>query len=318
MKKNLQLMIDSGAYSAWIKQEEIDIEQYANFCLKYMDLCSYFVNLDVIPGRWGNKNPSKKEVERSAMQGYRNYNYMISKGVPKEKLIHVFHQGEDFKWLKRMIRRMDYIGLSPANDRTTPEKYIWLDKCMEYVTDDKGVPIIKFHGFGFLSHKLMITFPLYSCDAITWVYASRIGQVIVPRFYNGKYDYMKEPFKVNISTRSPEKRITNGFHYDVFSKQKKKAIEDYIKSKGYAIGESKFKTENKNYELKENEKWYGKEKDGKRLVEKIIVPGVCNIYQMRDELNIIYYQDLEKALPNWPWPYKRKRKVIKGFLLGEK
>jgi len=314
MKKNLQLMIDSGAYSSWIKQEEIDIEKYTDFCLKYLDLCSYFVNLDVIPGIWGDKNLSKEVVEESARKGFQNYNYMISKGIPKEKLIHVFHQGEDFKWLKRMINRMDYIGLSPANDRTTTEKYVWLEKCMEYVTDDKGMPIIKTHGFGFMSHKLLVSFPLYSADAITWVYSSRVGMIIVPRYVNGKYDYMKEPFKVHISSRSPEQKITTGFHYNTFPPERKKIVGEYCRSKGYEVGKSEFKTViAKQYALKDYEKWYGKaRKDGTREVEVIIEEGVSNNYKMRDELNIIYYLLLEKALPKWPWAYKKKR-VIKGF-----
>jgi hypothetical protein len=47
------------------------------------------------------------------------------------------------------------------------------------------------------------------------------------------------------------------------------------------------------------------------FVETIIVPGLSNDYKQRDELNIIYFLDLEKSLPEWPWPFKLVK--AKGF-----
>jgi len=94
----------------------------------------------------------------------------------------------------------------------------------------------------------------------------------------------------------------------------KEEILKYFDHKGYVLGQSEFKTvEAKEYELAENEKWNGKEQNGAREVEVIIEPGLSNDYKIRDELNIIYFLDLEKALPEFPWPFKIKRS--KGFAL---
>ena len=44
----------------------------------------------------------------------------------------------------------------------------------------------------------------------------------------------------------------------------------------------------------------------KRLLEIVVEPGLSNKYQLRDEMNIIYFLDLEKSMPEWPWAFKRK------------
>lgn len=36
--------------------------------------------------------------------------------------------------------------------------------------------------------------------------------------------------------------------------------------------------------------------------------GVSNKYQLRDEMNILYFIDLEKSMPAWPWTFKKEEK----------
>ena len=157
----MNLFLDSGAYSAWTKKTPVNIEEYGRFALKHLKHFEAIANLDVIPGEFGRKG-SKAEVDESARQGYENYHVLLNMGIPKDKLIHIFHQDEDFYWLKLMIEEgMQYIGISPANDRTTQQKRDWLDKCMEYVTDKDGYPIVKFHAFGVTSIQLLRKYPWY-------------------------------------------------------------------------------------------------------------------------------------------------------------
>jgi hypothetical protein len=155
------LFIDSGAFTAWTKKTNVDIISYTDFCLQNIHIIDYIANLDVIPGEFGKKNLTASEIDYSAKQGWKNYEYMIKRGIPKEKLIHIFHQDEDFKWLERMVDTMPYIGLSPANDRTREEKIMWLDKCMDYVLDEKGFPIVKFHGFAVTSLAIILRYPWF-------------------------------------------------------------------------------------------------------------------------------------------------------------
>lgn len=309
--RKVSLILDSGAFSAWMKQTEIDIDAYIEFCLDNLQHIDFIVNLDVIPGKFGQKNVPKNIVEKAANQGWKNYKYLLDKGLPKDKIIHVFHQGEDFKWLKLMTKELNYIGLSPANDRTTLEKINWLDNCMPYVTNSLGIPIVKFHGFAVTSLRIMLRYPWYSSDSTSWVLTSRFGSVYVPRIKRGKYIYNENSWKICVSNKSPSNKEA-GKHITTFSKEEQKIIESYFKDKGYTLGRSRFFKKSKNYKLKENEKWFSKvDNDGMREVERIIEFGLSNDYRKRDELNIIYFLDLEKSMPKWPWPFKLKR--AKGF-----
>jgi hypothetical protein len=141
-----------------------------------------------------------------------------------------------------------------------------------------------------------------------------MGSVYVPRHKGGKWIYDEDSWKVAVSNRSPSTKEA-GKHIETLSPKQKQLVLDYIHSKGYQLGKSVFKTVPAGYVLKENERWADKkpkDKTAKRQVEVIEEPGVCNKYQSRDEMNIIYFQDLERSMPEWPWPFKKKNKV-QGF-----
>lgn len=168
-----RLIIDSGAFSVWTKGEVIDIDKYANFCQelkkilpKEIDL--NIVNLDVLPGRFGQR-PTTEQRELSAEAGWANMLYLEGKGL---KVIHVFHQHEDFKWLDKLREHSDYIGISPANDVSMKEKMNWLNKVFGVLRDTK-----KAHGFAVTSDVQLTKYPFYSVDSSSWSAASRYGRV---------------------------------------------------------------------------------------------------------------------------------------------
>lgn len=302
----IQLFLDSGAFSAWTKGTDIDIDEYCDFVLKHINVIDAVANLDVIPGSWGSKL-TKEEVERSAKQGWENYRYMLKRGVPQDKLVHIFHQGEDFKWLRRMAK-LPYIGLSPANDKTTEQKINWLDRCMRYVTDEDGMPINKWHGFGVTSLKIMLRYPWYSVDSTSWVQGGRTGTIFVPRYRNGQWIYDENSWKVVVSSRSPTTKEA-GKHINTIPPKQKEVIEHYIHSKGYRLGKSTFKQVDQNHTLQQGERWVEKKaeiKNGKRLLEVVEEEGLCNRHELRDEINIAYFTDLEQSMSDWPWSFKSK------------
>ena len=88
---------------------------------------------------------------------------------------------------------------------------------------------------------------------------------------------------------------------------------EYIESKGYGMGKSEYKIESESYELKENEKWTGPAVNGKREVEILIEKGLGNYYVHREEMNILFFQDLENSIPPWPCPMKIKRQSRFGI-----
>lgn len=296
MTTKTDIFLDSGAFSAFTQGVNIDIQEYIDFIKKHEKHLTVYANLDVIgspEGTWKNQ----RRMEKAGL-------------LP----LPCFHHGEDPKWLKMYLSRgYDYIALGGMVPISTPDLKIWLDDIWKnYLTDDEGMPIIKVHGFGLTSNTLMRRYPWWSVDSTSWVMTGRMGGVYVPKFKNGQYDYTEDCWKVQVSNRSPSKDEP-GKHLQSFSPAARKNIEQYFTSKGFKVGRSEFRIEKADYVLKENEKWNGKESDGNRQVEEILETGLCNDYKQRDELNIIYFLDLEKNWRTWPWPFQPR--VSKGFSL---
>ncbi len=223
MKTVKFLMLDSGAYSAWRKQEEIDLSQYIRYCHENQDIIDVAVNLDKIPGRFG-KPPSIEEVNHSAQVGWDNMKRMEAEGI---KPLPIFHQGEDYYWLHRMIDEgYDYIGISPDNGKATSSKKVWLDKVFSQITDLSGYPIVRTHGFGMTSVDLMFRYPWWSCDSMTWVLASSYGGILIPRRIKGEIHWAKSPWTIKISDKSPT--LKQGGHFDHLSKMERENLEEEV------------------------------------------------------------------------------------------
>ena len=277
----MNLILDSGAYSAWTKKTPINLKEYCQFALDNLSVFDYIVNLDMIPGEYGRQG-TDKERETSAALGYQNYWYMIGQGVPKHKLIHVFHQDENFFWLNRMVQEMEYIGLSPANDRNTQQKRDWLDNCMHHVCKSDGYPKIKFHAFGVTSIQLLRKYPWFSADSSSWMAFSKFGAILVPKSFGRERDYSRNPYTIFLSLKSPKTKM-EGRHFFSLSKIEQERVVQYIHEKGFNLGASTITDEGE---------------------ETIIQEGLMNNGLLRDQINMMFYMDFAKSLPKWPWRYR--------------
>ena len=297
MRKNkISLFLDSGAFSAWSKGVEINLKEYIDFIKKHEQYIEVYANLDVL-----------FDPEATL----KNQKIMEEAGLNP---LPCFHFEESFDYLQYYIDNYDYIALGGMAGGSITVKQILphLDKCFEMICNTSNrLPKCKIHGFGLTSLKLMLRYPWYSVDSTSWVMTSRLGSVYVPVYRNGEYIYDENSWKICVSTRSPSKKDV-GKHIDSFPQKQKQVILNYFKYKGYKLGKSKFRFEDSQYQLQDNEKWNGPaNEDGSREVEIIVKPGLCNDYKQRDELNIIYFLDLEKSMQEWPWSFELKRK--KGF-----
>lgn len=169
------LTIDSGAFSVWSKGDVIDIDKYINFCLDVKAEVPQttelnFVNLDVLPGQFG-RMPTNDERKQSVEQGWKNMEYMESRGL---KVIPVFHQHEDFSWLEKMMKHTDYIGISPANDVSMKQKLAWLNQVFSITR-----ATIKTHGFAVTAYDQLINYPFFSVDSSSWSSGGRFARIPV-------------------------------------------------------------------------------------------------------------------------------------------
>lgn len=296
IKNKVKLFLDSGGFSAFTQNAVIDIKKYIKFIRRHKKDLEVYANLDVIgcpKGTWKNQ----RIMEKAGLNP-----------------LPCFHYAEDTKWLERYINAgHEYIALGGMVPISTKDLRVWLDHIFDnFICDENGMPKIKVHGFGMTSLKLMQRYPWYSVDSTSWVVTGRLGGVYIPKFRDGKWIYDEDSWKIQVSSRSPCKTQA-GKHIDSLSPEIQAIFWQYFVEKGYVLGESGFREEDEKYELAENERWHGKAVGGKRTVETIIIPGLCNDYKLRDELNIIYFLDLEKSMPEWPWAFKRKGVV--GFAL---
>jgi hypothetical protein len=191
-KRLVDLMLDSGAFTMWNRGITLNVRDYIAWLIDRRDLFYSYVVLDIIPGKFGSKL-SGREVARSAKGTYDNQRKMKERGLNP---IPVFHQGEPFSWLERYMDDGEpYIGV--GTNKATPEEdqTRWLDKIFTALTDNRGNPLVKVHGFGITRPSLMMRYPWFSTDSTTWALTPSFGQLWIPVFKDGKPDYTQAPMQ---------------------------------------------------------------------------------------------------------------------------
>ena len=187
-KPVVNLILDSGAFSAFTKGVPIDIDKYADFAKRNINNVSAVVNLDSIqPG-----NPLA-----GAEEGLKNFRYLRDKhnilSMP------VFHGSEPIRYLYTMLEEVKYIGLAVRSGAKSESKvFAWYDEVWPLITDNDGFPMNRFHAFGDTSARSLLQYPWYSADSSSWIqHASRTGCVLM----NGAL------MQFNARTASSAKRI---------------------------------------------------------------------------------------------------------------
>jgi hypothetical protein len=198
-------MLDSGAFSAWRKQEPIAIDGYIEFIKECKPLLWQYVALDCIPGGRGRPR-TIADVDAAAAQSFRNLQIMRDAGLGRA--LGVFHQGERIAWLERMLADgHDYVGVSTAKNYPRPKQQAWLDIVFSVLTDGDGRPLARVHGFGSVHYDWLQRYPFASVDSAGWVKGAVFGKTYVPRYRDSVPDYLgDEPDLVTISGRYQKSR----------------------------------------------------------------------------------------------------------------
>lgn len=186
------------------------------------------------------------------------------------KLLPIFHQGEDFKWLNNMLEYKDakgnhieYIGISPANDSHINGKIDFMDKVFKIIGTSSN-PNVKTHAFGMTSLYLLERYPFWSADSAGWVKKAAYGFVYIPKpnIVPGEMSYTLIGFGTR--TNSPD-------HFVNQDDITKKYIREYIEQIGVKFDD----LSNKVYERSLANCIYLK-KNGQTtisLLDKVIIKG---------------------------------------------
>lgn len=179
-----KLFIDSGAFSAHTKGKEVDVDDYIKFMNDIDDVTYIFAQVDKIPGKFGQpKTP--QQLADAPRESWENYLYMVDKVKSRDKLLPIFHQGEDFKWLENMLeykhpdgKPIWYIGVSPANDVSVSEKKKWLEVVFRIIKESSN-PNVHTHAFGMTSLNVLEQYPFTSADSTSWLLSAANGSIII-------------------------------------------------------------------------------------------------------------------------------------------
>lgn len=221
-----KLFIDSGAFSAHTKGVQLDVDEYIDFLNENEDAFTVYAQVDKIPGTFGIPY-TREQLLEAPEKSWQNYLYMAPKLKNKDKLIPIFHQGEDFKWLNNMLEYTDengnhipYIGISTRNDAPMKDKRNWLELVFHTIATSSN-PNVKTHAFGMTSFPLLESFPFTSADSTAWIMTSVNGSVFTP--YG----------TILVS----EKSIHNKGHFYNLSRPQQDAILKYIQDMGFTFEE---------------------------------------------------------------------------------
>ena len=228
-----KLFIDSGAYTAHTKGKEVDVDEYIEFINSIDDQVFTFAQVDHIPGVWGQpKTP--EQLAEAPILSWENYLYMVNKVNSPKKLQPIFHQGEDFKYLKQMLeyrydqncldktaigQPIDYIGISCNKELSTNEWIDWFTKVFKIIRDSSN-PNVKTHAFGMTSLKVLEQFPFTSADSTSWVRSAGFGNILVgyTSIYTSSRNQIDNGHIKNISPaiRESISQIATKYGYSLF------------------------------------------------------------------------------------------------------
>jgi hypothetical protein len=230
--KHLNIAIDSGAHSlyrntfspgqlgfyrdrynadySYLKTKKFKdyLEDYIDLLLEHEDNLEMYVSLDII---------------FNAKASWEIQQYMESCGLNP---IPVFHQGEDWKYLKRYVDNYEYMGMGGLAQNTSAKAYAaFADQAFKIICDKHGVPRTRVHGFAMTSIQLMKRYPWYSCDSSTWISLSRNGWARFPRFKkDGEYDWLGKPIAWRFTERASHSKV----HIDKQPGLHKDFMEEYL------------------------------------------------------------------------------------------
>lgn len=234
-----KLLVDSGAHSAHTKGIELDLEEYIGYANEHIDDLTLYVQVDKIPGKYHMPKTAKDWLEAPQMS-WENYLYMREKSKNPSKLVPVFHQGEDFKWLENLCNytfpdgsHIPYIGLSPRGDVSLKAKYDFSASCFGVIQSSKN-PNVKTHAFGATSLEMLERLPYTSADSTTWVLVSAFGQVWMPNCITG--DVNGVGIKLGVSEENKSHQTATWSYWEQ-SDEVKKRLDDYFESIGTNIEE---------------------------------------------------------------------------------
>lgn len=179
-----KLFIDSGAYTAYTKQKQVNVDEYIDYINNLDEYLTIYAQVDKIPGQHGQEK-TLQDITEAPKLSWDNYLYMRTKVKSPDKLLPIFHRRENWYYLEQMLettfdgRHIPYIGIAATTDSSTTEKEEWFHKVFQVIQKSSN-PNVKTHAFGMTSLRLLESFPFTSADSTSWIMTAINGGIMSP------------------------------------------------------------------------------------------------------------------------------------------
>jgi hypothetical protein len=168
------ILLDSGAFTAWNKGHKTSVDEviyaYDHFITATDGMFEevWGINLDVIPGSVG-VDPTPQQIEEAVAES--DINFKILTDRFGDRILPVFHQGEDMERLDVVASQAKYICVSPRNDLAETHRVKWAREVHLHTEDNQT------HGLA-TTGAHMLTVPWYSVDSATAIHVAAYGMLI--------------------------------------------------------------------------------------------------------------------------------------------
>jgi hypothetical protein len=281
--------LDSGAFTLWTKAADYtkehktdkwayyDSPEFWTYCDDYAKFIKkYQIGIDLYANVDVIPNPELT---------WRNQCYFERKHGLRP--VPVVHYKTDLKWLSHYINRgYKLIGLGGLVGSTAQDSCIdWIDRAFKLVcSSEDRLPKVKIHGFGVTSYTLMLRYPWWSVDSTSWCMVGAFGSILIPHKRKGRFVFSEPPYVMKVSVEKKARMVKS--HYKNKSPVEQRIIRDWLEFINIPLGKIGTGGE----------------------VEEI---GVMTCTYTRRAANILFFEEMCKSLPKWPWPFKSSRQV--GF-----
>lgn len=160
-KNDINLLLDSGAFTAWKAGQVIEIDDY----------CKFIDNLPIKPWKY-----FALDVVGNPQKTMENYEIMLKRGY---KPIPIFTRGEDISVLEDYYKTSDIVGVGGLVG--TKKNKAFVNALMKKINKRKV------HWLGFTNIKYIKFYKPYMCDSSSWLTGSRYASF---NLYcgNGKFE----------------------------------------------------------------------------------------------------------------------------------
>lgn len=220
MGKRCNIMMDSGAFTAWSVGKPVQLPDLIAYNEKV--LAAYgqyhnfvFIALDVIPGERGRR-ATAEDIAGAVDQSYDNF-LTMQQHFAGHTILPVYHSGEDERLRNAYLQRTDYICLSMDQGMTEANRLEWAKRA--------ALPGFRYHGLAATGNRMVTQVGWYSVDSSSWVTVGSMGSILWPS--------TEGTFRVlAVSSNSPS-RHDAGNHLSTLNPAEQSAVLRRIEALGF-------------------------------------------------------------------------------------